>query len=189
MYQKTYHIHFVGIGGDHPTGIDLLVVVGRVGERNENGGKTDTGQLRYGGGPRPANHQIRLGILAIHVRKKSFDAGRYPGGGIGLPDAVEVIAAALVDQLQGSRFIDMGQHVDDRRVDAAGPLAAARDQDREGAMGCPLRHLAAYRDDLFPHRVAHQLDFSGREMGVAFAERGIDALRYARQKAIGDAGQ
>ena len=146
-------------GLDHLARVGGLVIVGRRGERDEDRGPPGRAQLGDGRRARPADHQMRVGELLGHV----LDIGRELGGnaelGILRANALDVVGAALLDDLQAAakRRLEHAEAFRHDRAEDARALAAAGDEDLERRIFVERRerHLAEPRD-LLAHRIADQ---------------------------------
>ena len=84
--------HFARIGG--------LVVVGRGRKRDQDRRTPGGGQLGDGRRAGAANHQMRVGKLVGHVLDIGHQLGRNAELGITVADALDIVRAALLDDLQ-----------------------------------------------------------------------------------------
>ena len=76
--------HLGGAGRNQAAGVQTLVIVRRVRERNEDGCLAEGGDFGHGGGARPADDQVGPAVLGGHVVIKGLHAAGDARAAVGL---------------------------------------------------------------------------------------------------------
>ena len=87
-------------GFGHLARVGGLVIVGRGGERDQDRRAAGGGQLGDGRRAGAADHQMRVGELVGHVLDVGHQLGRNAELGIAVADPLDIVGAALLDDLQ-----------------------------------------------------------------------------------------
>ena len=116
-------------------GIQHLVIVGCIRERDKNCRFSQGCDLGHRCRPGPANDQVRLAVLPGHISEKglSFSADRLIP--VGVCDRLLIRLTGLMHKMQALFVSEVIQRFYDCHVYPVGALAAADNQNREPAMG------------------------------------------------------